>query len=224
MSGSAECLTQPPALSSPPGLGIILIDLITEQAPAISLAYEPAEASVMERPPRDMKRDRLASWPVIRYAYLIAGPWQAVLALIAYLIVFWEHNICIADYVAFSGTHHFQPQPHNNRPFTTRSGLLVTGADQSNLLGQAQAGAWQQLACVGRWSESCCDPALVLFPQRGGLPSFSVRPGTSGSARRGSCPSPGKHPASTSATRSRGWALPSSCSSSSSSSTSRNST
>lgn len=55
------------------GLLILTIDLITEQGPAISLAYEPAEALVMERPPRDLTRDRLINGPLLRYAYLIAG-------------------------------------------------------------------------------------------------------------------------------------------------------
>lgn len=55
------------------GLLILTIDLITEQGPAISLAYEPAEALVMERPPRDLTRDRLINGPLLRYSYLIAG-------------------------------------------------------------------------------------------------------------------------------------------------------
>jgi sodium/potassium-transporting ATPase subunit alpha len=55
------------------GLLILSIDLLTEQGPAISLAYEPAEARVMERPPRDMTRDRLINGPLLRYSYLIVG-------------------------------------------------------------------------------------------------------------------------------------------------------
>jgi sodium/potassium-transporting ATPase subunit alpha len=55
------------------GLLILSIDLITEQGPAISLAYEPAEANVMDRPPRDTARDRLISASLLRYSYLIAG-------------------------------------------------------------------------------------------------------------------------------------------------------
>jgi sodium/potassium-transporting ATPase subunit alpha len=63
-------------LNMPLGLGgllILTIDLLTEQGPAISLAYEHAEANVMERPPRDLGEDRLIDGPLIRYAYLIAG-------------------------------------------------------------------------------------------------------------------------------------------------------
>lgn len=65
------CLPLP--LAGLGGLLILTIDLITEQGPAISLAYEPAEALVMDRPPRDLTRDRLINGPLLRYAYLIAG-------------------------------------------------------------------------------------------------------------------------------------------------------
>ena len=94
----------------------------------------------MERPPRDMKRDRLASWPVIRYAYLYAGMWESFLCLIAYLIVFWQHDINISKYVAFAGGNKFQPQAVNNRSFVTNTGQVITADDQVRLLGQAQAG------------------------------------------------------------------------------------
>lgn len=55
------------------GLLILSIDLITEQGPAISLAYEPAEANVMDRPPRESSKDRLVDGPLLRYSYLIYG-------------------------------------------------------------------------------------------------------------------------------------------------------
>lgn len=64
------------ALGFPLGLGglmILAIDLLTEQGPAISLAYEKMESSVMDRPPRDLQRDRLVSASLLRYSYLIAG-------------------------------------------------------------------------------------------------------------------------------------------------------
>lgn len=58
------------------GLLILSIDLITEQGPAISLAYEGPESNVMERPPRDLETDRLISASLLRYSYLIAGASQ----------------------------------------------------------------------------------------------------------------------------------------------------
>lgn len=54
-------------------LQILSIDLLTELAPAISLAYEEKEADIMLQPPRNVKTDRLVSTPVLLYSYLIAG-------------------------------------------------------------------------------------------------------------------------------------------------------
>jgi len=39
------------------------------QVPAISLAYEKAESKIMERKPRDAKRDKLANSRLISMAY-----------------------------------------------------------------------------------------------------------------------------------------------------------
>lgn len=70
------CLLEPWSAFLDAGLGgllILSIDLITEQGPAISLAYEPAEARVMDRPPRDNAKDRLVDGSLLRYSYLVYG-------------------------------------------------------------------------------------------------------------------------------------------------------
>jgi sodium/potassium-transporting ATPase subunit alpha len=52
---------------------LISVDLLTEVAPAISFAWEPAEANAMLHPPRDRQRDRLVRPALLAYAYLQAG-------------------------------------------------------------------------------------------------------------------------------------------------------
>jgi len=42
-------------------IAILCIDLGTDMFPAISLAYEKAESDIMQRPPRDAKREHLAT-------------------------------------------------------------------------------------------------------------------------------------------------------------------
>lgn len=42
-------------------IAILCIDLGTDMFPAISLAYEKAESDIMKRPPRDAKKEHLAS-------------------------------------------------------------------------------------------------------------------------------------------------------------------
>jgi sodium/potassium-transporting ATPase subunit alpha len=57
---------------TPQPMGSLLtlcIDLLTELVPATSLAYEEPESSIMKVPPRDLKKDKLTSFPLLFYAY-----------------------------------------------------------------------------------------------------------------------------------------------------------
>lgn len=67
------------------------IDLATELAPAISLAYEPAEADIMLRPPRSLQYDRLVSRNLLTYSYLIVGILECVACFLActYTVSVW---------------------------------------------------------------------------------------------------------------------------------------
>lgn len=44
--------------------------MLTEIGPAVSFAWEPAEANVMARPPRNRHTDRLVRPALLGYAYL----------------------------------------------------------------------------------------------------------------------------------------------------------
>lgn len=46
------------------------VDLLTEICPSISFAWEPPESSVMRRPPRQVKTDRLVRPSLLFYSYL----------------------------------------------------------------------------------------------------------------------------------------------------------
>ena len=72
---------------------MLSVDLVTEQGPAISLAYEPAEEGVMTRPPRNLKNDRLVTAAAVRYAYGVAGFSSCVVCLGTYFLVFAYHGI-----------------------------------------------------------------------------------------------------------------------------------
>ncbi|TMW67298.1 hypothetical protein Poli38472_012414 [Pythium oligandrum] len=78
-------------------LQILSIDLGTELGPAISLAYERAELDIMQRPPRDMSKDRLMSSPLLLYAYLVAGMINLLGCVLAYSSAFWRHGISLND-------------------------------------------------------------------------------------------------------------------------------
>jgi sodium/potassium-transporting ATPase subunit alpha len=75
------------------GLLILSIDLITEQGPAISLAYEPGEDATMKRPPRNRVKERLIGARLLTYGYLIVGGVMAAACLVAYFIAFLVNGV-----------------------------------------------------------------------------------------------------------------------------------
>ena len=65
---------------------ILCIDLGTDMVPAISLAYEKAEADIMKRQPRDPLHDKLVNERLISLAYGQIGMIQVSYQLISKLI------------------------------------------------------------------------------------------------------------------------------------------
>merc|ERR1719300_1228969 len=66
---------------------ILLVDLGTDLAPAISMAYEGKEADIMERAPRDPEVAKLVTWRLVSFAYLQIGVLQALAGFYAYFTV-----------------------------------------------------------------------------------------------------------------------------------------
>lgn len=74
-------------------LMILSIDMLTEIAPAVSFAWEPAESNVMMRRPRDRGRDQLVRPSLLLYAYLQAGLLETLVCLGAYAWVFAANGV-----------------------------------------------------------------------------------------------------------------------------------
>jgi len=74
-------------------LMILSIDMLTEIAPAVSFAWEPAESNVMVRRPRDRRRDQLVRPSLLLYAYLQAGLLETLVCLGAYTWVFVANGV-----------------------------------------------------------------------------------------------------------------------------------
>lgn len=71
---------------------ILLIDLVTDMLPAISLAYEKAETDIMKRKPRNPKLERLVNMKLIMMAYLHYGVLQAAAGFFTYFVVYQENG------------------------------------------------------------------------------------------------------------------------------------
>merc|ERR1719464_2372832 len=66
---------------------ILLVDLGTDLAPAISMAYEGRESDIMKRPPRNPAIHKLVTMRLISFAYLQIGMLQAIAGFYAYFTV-----------------------------------------------------------------------------------------------------------------------------------------
>eukprot|EP01083_Nonionella_stella_P279927 952141_1 len=72
---------------------ILMVDLGTDLAPAISMAHETKESDIMSRLPRNPVLDNLVTWRLISFAYLQIGILQALAGFSAYMFVMWDHGV-----------------------------------------------------------------------------------------------------------------------------------
>jgi sodium/potassium-transporting ATPase subunit alpha len=76
-----------------PTIMILCVDLGTDLIPAISLAYEEAEADIMLRRPRNAAIDRLVNARLISFSYLQIGVIQALAAMYTFIVVLGDNGI-----------------------------------------------------------------------------------------------------------------------------------
>jgi len=77
---------------------ILLIDLGTDLAPAVSLAYEEPEDAIMQQPPRD-EHEHLVGPKMMFIAYGTIGMFQTFAAYFAFLFVYYEYGFKLSDLV-----------------------------------------------------------------------------------------------------------------------------
>ncbi|KAF8367537.1 catp-1 [Pristionchus pacificus] len=123
----------PHGLSS---LQILSVDLACEMPPSVSLAYEQPERDIMRTPPR--RNAKLVSKGLLAYSYIFAGTGITIGCMIAFLSVYWYHNIQLGD-LLFTAENYWKIGAAN---FTTSSGSVYTADEQLVIKGQAAA-AWQ---------------------------------------------------------------------------------
>jgi len=72
---------------------ILCIDLGTDMVPAISFAYENPELDIMDRQPRNSKRDHLVNTKLISFAYFQIGVIQASAGIYTYFLILNDFGI-----------------------------------------------------------------------------------------------------------------------------------
>ncbi|KAF7300959.1 Calcium ATPase [Mycena indigotica] len=79
----------PQALSS---IQMIIICVVTDVLPALSLVYEQPEADLLLRKPRDRKKDRLADIKLLLHAYLFIGVLESLTSMTAAFYFGFQQN------------------------------------------------------------------------------------------------------------------------------------
>ena len=83
----------PPALTI---MQILAIDLGTDMIPALALGADPAEAHIMEQPPRPKQKPLLDKSLLLR-AYGFLGVIEGTAAMLGFLVVWWSYGYSITD-------------------------------------------------------------------------------------------------------------------------------
>ncbi|MEW5308972.1 MAG: hypothetical protein WDW38_000890 [Sanguina aurantia] len=146
------------------GLLLLTIDLITEQGPAISMAYEPAESNVMERRPRNTAIERLVDTPLLVYSYLMAGVSMSWICLLSYFVVYSVHHVAITDVLFANDYDYFMAKAEHNADLLScrvrRNGeeecITYTGEQQLDIWFQSGAAWYLTLVLCQGWNIYLC--------------------------------------------------------------------
>lgn len=92
---------------------ILCIDLGTDMVPAISFAYENPELDIMERYPRNSKRDHLVNAKLISFAYLQIGIVQASAGFFTYFYILHDYGLRPATTFQLALEEGYIPDPQD---------------------------------------------------------------------------------------------------------------
>ena len=88
---------------------ILCIDLGTDMYPAISFAYENVELDIMDRFPRNSKRDHLVNAKLISFAYLQIGIVQAAAGFFTYFYIMHDYGFTPAGLFGLTQIKSYRP-------------------------------------------------------------------------------------------------------------------
>ena len=135
--------------SLPLGLNSILIlciDLGTEMCPSVSIAYEKPESNIMARPPRDVKKDKMASPQILLYSYVLVGIAETLVCFFGFLLVFIQAGIPVNTL----------PETYNvywmlGAPDFVVDGVHFTDVDQVNILNESATTYFMTMVLCQFW-------------------------------------------------------------------------
>jgi len=124
----------------------LLIDLLTELAPASSLAFERPESILMCTPPRNAKKERLTCPALLLYSYLQAGMILSGGCLITYFMIFAEYGVSAKD--LSENMNQFFPSASGQAFVTsTLPPIVYTAEDQQFILDTVNSAWYLAIVC-----------------------------------------------------------------------------
>ena len=132
---------------------VLTIDLGTELGPAISLAYEKAESTIMDRKPRNPLTDRLVSAPLLIYSYVTSGLIISVGCLAAYTAVYRDYGIHLSDFFApdlNTDRGAFFSWTSSEPVYVERTKMTYSAEEQRQICSRA-ATAWYIALTIGQF-------------------------------------------------------------------------
>jgi sodium/potassium-transporting ATPase subunit alpha len=153
----------------------LCIDLLTDLAPSSALAYEPAESNIMQVPPRDCKKDRLTSFPLLFYAYGQAGMILTGGCLFVFFATFQKYGVTPRDIFVMNNKYFPSVKGHK---FTTSTGAVYDAHEQNEIFKIVQ-GAWYVMIFSGQAAHIwMCRTCTVSIFQHGLCSNMYVTWGT----------------------------------------------
>jgi len=127
----------------------------------------------MYRPPRNAKRDRMVSWQLILYAYVIAGLIETTFCFLAFWTVLWREGIGLGDLAdtvdeRWSGS---------SDPWTI-GGRTLTGVQQEDILREAQSAYFLTIVMSQFWHIWNCKTRRMSVWKHGLFNNFAMNLGT----------------------------------------------
>jgi sodium/potassium-transporting ATPase subunit alpha len=146
---------------------ILAIDLGTDMIPAISMAYEEAEADIMQRNPRNSKTDRLVTRKLIYFAYLQIGIIQAAAGFLTFVVVLNDYGfppwILVGAGFGDQWGHQTMYCEVSGGTFKTESGCEGAYFGQPVSCRDAAAVDYYNIKCDKGASKDQCPTELAIF-------------------------------------------------------------
>lgn len=140
---------------------ILCIDLGTEMAPAISLAYEKGEKDVMVRRPRNVKTDHLVTAPLLCSSYLQTGLIEVLACFTSFFVVMASNGYPFTS--LFQTSKYFK----DGSPDYEVNGHIYSASHQMNALGEAQTAYFVSLVVCQIFNLLACKTRKVSLFHHG---------------------------------------------------------